>query len=80
MIKTRGSFRGGKHRRLPRYVSEISCIRLRVEAVKPYFLRFMPRCRILPALAAAEEERCSILLEGVFYYSRSRNLRRLRAS
>ncbi len=57
-------------------VSEIMLQQTRVEAVKPYFLRFMAALPDIAALAAAEEERLLKLWEGLGYYSRARNLRR----
>ena len=58
------------------WVSEIMLQQTRVEAVKPYFERFM---RVLPsigALAVAEEETLLKLWEGLGYYNRVRNLQK----
>ncbi len=48
----------------------------RVEAVKPYYARFLEECPTIEALAALPEERLFKLWEGLGYYSRARNLRR----
>ncbi len=61
------------------WVSEIMLQQTRVEAVKPYFERFM---RILPGvadLAAADEETLLKLWEGLGYYNRVRNLQKAAA-
>lgn len=56
------------------WVSEIMLQQTRVEAVKPYFERFMRELPDLPALAKAEEDKLLKLWEGLGYYSRVRNL------
>lgn len=56
------------------WVSEIMLQQTRVEAVKPYFARFMEALPDIQALAAAEEEKLLKLWEGLGYYSRVRNL------
>ncbi|MGN0482892.1 MAG: A/G-specific adenine glycosylase, partial [Lachnospiraceae bacterium] len=56
------------------WVSEIMLQQTRVEAVKPYFLRFMKELPSIPALAACEEEKLLKLWEGLGYYSRVRNM------
>ena len=48
----------------------------RVEAVKPYYDRFLEAFPTVEALAAAPEERVLKLWEGLGYYSRARNLQR----
>lgn len=48
----------------------------RVEAVKPYYQRFLEALPDLPALAAAEEQTLLKLWEGLGYYSRARNLQK----
>lgn len=58
------------------WVSEIMLQQTRVEAVKPYFQRFMEALPDIGALAQAEEETLLKLWEGLGYYSRARNLRK----
>jgi len=48
----------------------------RVEAVLPYYERFLTRFPTVAALAAAEEDEVLALWSGLGYYSRARNLRR----
>lgn len=58
------------------WVSEIMLQQTRVEAVKPYFARFI---RVLPdirTLAECEEELLLKLWEGLGYYNRVRNLQK----
>lgn len=57
------------------WVSEIMLQQTRVEAVKPYFERFMKALPNIRALAEAEEEVLLKLWEGLGYYNRVRNLR-----
>lgn len=56
------------------WVSEIMLQQTRVEAVKPYFARFMEALPDIKSLAKAEEEQLLKLWEGLGYYSRVRNL------
>ncbi len=56
------------------WVSEIMLQQTRVEAVKPYFARFMEALPDVRSLAEAEEEQLLKLWEGLGYYSRVRNL------
>ncbi len=56
------------------WVSEIMLQQTRVEAVKPYFARFMEALPDIKSLAEAEEEQLLKLWEGLGYYSRVRNL------
>lgn len=56
------------------WVSEIMLQQTRVEAVKPYFERFMNRLPDVKALAEAPEDELLKLWEGLGYYSRARNL------
>lgn len=56
------------------WVSEIMLQQTRVEAVKPYFERFMKMLPDIRALAEAPEETYLKLWEGLGYYSRVRNL------
>ena len=58
------------------WVSEIMLQQTRVEAVKPYFERFMMALPDIQALANAEEETLLKLWEGLGYYNRVRNLQR----
>ncbi len=58
------------------WVSEIMLQQTRVEAVKPYFLRFMKALPDIRALADVPEETLLKLWEGLGYYSRARNLQR----
>ena len=58
------------------WVSEIMLQQTRVEAVKPYYARFMEALPDVKALAEVEDERLMKLWEGLGYYSRARNLRR----
>lgn len=58
------------------WVSEIMLQQTRVEAVKPYFERFMERLPDIEALASAPEETLLKLWEGLGYYNRVRNLQR----
>ena len=45
-----------------------------MEAVKPYFQRFIETLPDIPALAACPEEQLLKLWEGLGYYSRVRNM------
>ena len=58
------------------WVSEIMLQQTRVEAVKPYFERFMMKLPDIEALAEADEETLLKLWEGLGYYNRVRNLQR----
>jgi len=58
------------------WISEIMLQQTRIEAVKPYFARFMEALPTLPDLAQVEEERLLKLWEGLGYYSRARNLKK----
>lgn len=58
------------------WVSEIMLQQTRVEAVKPYFERFMKELPDVEALAGAEEETLLKLWEGLGYYNRVRNLQK----
>lgn len=57
------------------WVSEIMLQQTRVEAVKPYFARFMEHLPDMESLAAVEEDELLKLWEGLGYYSRARNLK-----
>lgn len=56
------------------WVSEIMLQQTRVEAVKPYYERFMKALPNVKALAEADEETLLKLWEGLGYYNRVRNL------
>ncbi len=58
------------------WVSEIMLQQTRIEAVIPYYRRFMERLPTVEALAGAAEEELMKLWEGLGYYSRARNLQR----
>lgn len=56
------------------WVSEIMLQQTRVEAVKPYFSRFIETLPDIPALAACPEDTLLKLWEGLGYYNRVRNM------
>lgn len=58
------------------WVSEIMLQQTRVEAVKPYFDRFITQLPGVDALAAAQEERLLKLWEGLGYYNRVKNMQK----
>ena len=58
------------------WLSEIMLQQTRVEAVKPYYARFLEACPDIRALAELPEDRLMKLWEGLGYYSRARNLQR----
>jgi A/G-specific adenine glycosylase len=58
------------------WVSEIMLQQTRVEAVIPYFERWMSRFPTLEILANASEQEVLSAWEGLGYYSRARNLQR----
>ena len=58
------------------WLSEIMLQQTRVEAVKPYYARFLERCPTIQDLANIPEETCLKLWEGLGYYSRARNLQK----
>ena len=58
------------------WVSEIMLQQTRVEAVKPYFKRFMEAFPQIRDLAGAGEEKLLKLWEGLGYYSRAKNLKK----
>lgn len=58
------------------WVSEIMLQQTRVEAVKPYFERFMEELPDIESLAKASEEVLLKLWEGLGYYNRVRNLQK----
>ena len=56
------------------WVSEIMLQQTRVEAVKPYFQRFIGELPDVQALAECPEEKLMKLWEGLGYYNRVRNM------
>ena len=56
------------------WVSEIMLQQTRVDAVKPYFKRFIGELPDIQALAACPEEKLMKLWEGLGYYNRVRNM------
>lgn len=58
------------------WISEIMLQQTRIEAVKPYYQRFLEAFPNVAALAAAPEETVLKLWEGLGYYSRARNLQK----
>ena len=61
------------------WVSEIMLQQTRVEAVKPYYTRFMEALPDIRALAGCQEERLLKLWEGLGYYNRVRNMQKAAA-
>jgi len=58
------------------WLSEIMLQQTRIEAVIPYYHRFMTALPDIHALAACPDEQLMKLWEGLGYYSRARNLKR----
>ncbi len=58
------------------WVSEIMLQQTRIEAVIPYYERFMKELPSIQELAACEDEKLHKLWEGLGYYSRVRNLKK----
>ncbi len=58
------------------WISEIMLQQTRVEAVKPYFHRFITALPGVKELALVEEDRLLKLWEGLGYYNRARNLKK----
>ena len=58
------------------WVSEIMLQQTRVEAVKPFYARFMEALPDVEALAKAPEDRLLKLWEGLGYYNRVRNMQK----
>ncbi len=58
------------------WISEIMLQQTRIEAVLPYYARFLAAFPTPKALAEAEDDRLMKLWEGLGYYSRARNLKR----
>lgn len=60
----------------PIWLSEIMLQQTRVEAVKPYYKRFLEELPDVEALANVPEDRLLKLWEGLGYYNRARNLKK----
>ncbi len=58
------------------WISEIMLQQTRVEAVKPYFLRFKTALPKMEDLASCPEDRLLKLWEGLGYYNRVRNMQK----
>ena len=58
------------------WVSEIMLQQTRVEAVKPYYERFLRAFPNVQALAEAEEDQLMKMWEGLGYYNRVRNMQK----
>lgn len=58
------------------WISEIMLQQTRIEAVIPYYERFIKELPNVKALAEVEEDRLLKLWEGLGYYSRARNLKK----
>ena len=58
------------------WISEIMLQQTRIEAVIPYYHRFLQELPTVEALAAVEDDRLMKLWEGLGYYSRARNLKK----
>lgn len=58
------------------WISEIMLQQTRVEAVKPYFERFMEALPDVEALSVCPEDKLLKLWEGLGYYNRAKNLKK----
>ncbi len=58
------------------WISEIMLQQTRVEAVKPYYARFLKICPNVKSLAELPADQLMKLWEGLGYYSRARNLQK----
>ncbi len=58
------------------WISEIMLQQTRIEAVIPYYERFLAELPDIPSLAEVDENRLLKLWEGLGYYSRARNLKK----
>ncbi|MBE6621143.1 MAG: A/G-specific adenine glycosylase [Ruminococcaceae bacterium] len=58
------------------WLSEIMLQQTRIEAVIPYYERFLQACPTVCALAEIEDDKLMKLWEGLGYYSRARNLKK----
>lgn len=58
------------------WISEIMLQQTRIEAVKPYYERFLSELPDVADLAAVEDDRLMKLWQGLGYYNRARNLKK----
>ncbi|MCR4906834.1 MAG: A/G-specific adenine glycosylase [Clostridiales bacterium] len=58
------------------WLSEIMLQQTRIEAVIPYYYRFLDACPTVEALASVDDDVLMKLWEGLGYYSRARNLKK----
>lgn len=58
------------------WLSEIMLQQTRVEAVKPYYHRFLEQLPTVQTLAQCDDDQLMKLWEGLGYYSRARNLKK----
>lgn len=58
------------------WISEIMLQQTRVEAVKPYFIRFIKEVPTIEILAHIDDNKLLKLWEGLGYYSRAKNLKK----
>ena len=58
------------------WISEIMLQQTRIEAVIPYYRRFLESFPTVHDLAACDDDRLMKLWEGLGYYSRARNLKK----
>lgn len=58
------------------WISEIMLQQTRVEAVKPFYARFLKELPTISDLASAEEDKLLKLWEGLGYYNRVRNMQK----
>ncbi len=58
------------------WISEIMAQQTRIEAMLPYFTRFIEVLPDIPQLAQVSDEQLNKLWQGLGYYSRARNLKK----
>ena len=58
------------------WISEIMLQQTRIEAVIPYYKRFLRELPDVASLAAVDDDKLMKLWEGLGYYSRARNLKK----
>ena len=58
------------------WLSEVMLQQTRIEAVIPYYERFLRELPTVEALACCEDDKLMKLWEGLGYYSRARNLKK----